>query len=420
MKRAIGRAMLAAGLAGLGVSMVIAAEPVQTVTVDCNRGETVAKALSQGNEHKPLVVVVKGGCNESVNVSRNDVTLRGESGGAINGPDPEVDTLTVSAAGVTIEDLSIGGGRNGITGFGAARLIVRRATVQSGRNGIVYAGSSSGIIDNCTVQSNGRDGVSVESASATIINSTISSNARNGVLVGVGGAARIGVDARNGAAGNFIRQNGSNGIVISTGGYALIAMNEITGNGADATQLGRQGITVVEARADIVGGNVVTGHPTQGLFTRGSSVQVGGPLLAPGFSTVNTFSGNGSLNNSGGIFAFLGSSLVVRDAVIRNNFGFGLGFSLRSQGQMLNTSIQNNSGDGIRLIFGSALLPSTPTSTVSNNTGVGVQCFDTESSVVNTFPPIMSIIGNTGGDVSPGCTDFSNPMPPPMPPMPMP
>ena len=94
------------------------------------------------------------------------------------------------------------------------------------------------------IQSNGRDGVSVEAASVTIINSTISNNARNGVLISLGAAARIGVDNRNGPAGNLIRQNGASGIVVSSGGYALIAMNEVTGNGVDATQGGRRGISV--------------------------------------------------------------------------------------------------------------------------------------------------------------------------------
>jgi parallel beta-helix repeat protein len=398
---AIGRGLLAASLASLGVSTAIAAKS-KSVTVDCTRGETIANALTGGNEGKPLLVVVKGVCNESVSISRDDVTLQGESGAAINGPDPAVDTLTVRAHRVTVEDIAIGGGRNGITGLGAAQLTVRRTTVQSGRNGVVYASGSSGTIDDCTIQSNARDGVAVDAASATIINSTISNNTRNGVLVTIGGAARIGVDNRNGAAGNFIRQNGSTGIVISSGGYALIAMNEITGNGVDPT-LPRQGISVIEARADLAGGNTISGHAAQGLFTRASAVQVGGPAL--GFSTVNTFSGNGSLG-VGGIFAFLGSSITVRDAVISNNPSFGLGVSTRSQGQIFSSTIQNNSSDGIRLVFGSALLPLTPGSTVSGNAGWGIQCSDPESSVVNTSPPFITFSANGAGDVSPSCTSF--------------
>jgi hypothetical protein len=38
--------------------------------------------------------------------------------------------------------------------------------------------------------------------------------------------------------------------------------------------------------------------------------------------------------------------------------------------------------------------------------GFGVQCFDAESSVVNTVLPSMSLSGNASGDVSPGCTPF--------------
>ena len=402
----IGTAMLAASLVSFGLSTAIAAEPTMTVNVDCNRGESIAKALSLGEARKPLLVVVRGTCNEAVSISSDDVTLRGESGGAINGPDPAVTTLTVSANRVTIEDLSVSGGRNGITGLGASQLTVRGTTVQStGRNGIVYSSGSNGTIDNCTIQSNPRDGIGVDAATATILNSTIRNNARIGILVSVGGVGRIGVDIRNEAGGNTIEQNGANGIVVSTGGYALIAMNTITGNGTDPAQAGRQGISVIEGRADLAGGNTISGHAVQGLFTRASSVQIGGPAL-PGISTVNTFSNNGFPMGFGGIFASLGSSLTIRDAVITNNTGFGLGFSLRSQGQIFSSTIQANSGDGIRLVLGSALLPSTPTTTVSGSSGFGIQCFDAESSVVNTSLPAISFSGNSSGDVSPFCTPF--------------
>lgn len=403
--RAIGRAMLAAGLAGPGVSMVIAAEPVQTVTVDCNRGETVAKALSQGDERKPLVVVVKGACNESVNVSRNDVTLRGESGGAISGPDPDVDTLTVMANRVTIQEISIGGGRNGITGIGAAALVVRDTTVQStGRTGIIYSNGSSGVIDRCTVRLNPRDGVVVETASAAIINSDISQNLRGGIFVGIGGAARIGLDPRNQGAGNTVNQNGATGVTVVDGGQALMGMNEINGNGTDpTTTAGRFGIFVRGGNVDLAGGNTISGHPLQGILAINSPILIGN--TAVGISSVNTITGNGTAVPTGGIFATLGSALTIRDAVISNNSGPGLALSLRSQGQLFGSTIQGNSGDGIVLSLGSALLPSPPTTTVSGNAGFGIQCADPESSVLNTFPPFMSFSGN-GGEVSPGCTPF--------------
>lgn len=402
----LGHYRLALVAAALASGSAFAQGSTKTVEVDCPAGGSISQALDSGNQAKRLIIVVRGICTESVSVERDDVVIRGDAtlGGTILGPDPAVDTVTVTARDVTLEALTVSGGRNGITAVGAARLIVRGATVEStGRNGVTYANGSSGTIDGSTIRSNPRDGVGVDASSATIINSTISNNARTGILVSVGGAARIGVDNRNGAAGNFIRQNGANGIVIS-GGYGLIAMNEITGNGVDPAQAGRQGISVLEARVDLAGGNTVSGHVVQGLFARASTIQIGGPAL--GFSTVNTFSGNGGPGNFGGIFAVLGSSLTVRDAVISGNAGPGLTFSLRSQGQTFNSMIQGNSSDGIRLLLGSALLPATPLSTVSGNSGFGVQCFDGESSVVNTFPPFMSVSGNAGGDVSLGCTAF--------------
>jgi hypothetical protein len=51
-----------------------------TVTVDCAKGDTLAKALGQGNAGKPLLLLVRGTCSESVRIERDDVTLRPDAG----------------------------------------------------------------------------------------------------------------------------------------------------------------------------------------------------------------------------------------------------------------------------------------------------------------------------------------------------
>jgi hypothetical protein len=135
-----------------------------------------------------------------------------------------------------------------------------------------------------------------------------------------------------------------------------------------------------------------------------------------GVTTGNTVSQNGNAASQGGVLAFLGSSLIVRDAIIELNNGPGLTFSTRSQGQIFSSTIRNNlnvlnsggfivTGDGIRLVLGSALLPGTPGSTVTGNAGVGLQCTDGESSAVNTFAPFLTFSGNLLGDV-PNCSAF--------------
>src|SRR5438552_8982700 len=207
------------------------AEPTKTVAVDCSAGETIAKALTLGDEHKPLLVQISGTCSEHLLIDRNDVTLAaGIPSATVSGPDPAIDVIKVNASRVTIDGITVTGGRNGITGNSAPGLIVRNATVQgTGRNGITYAHGASGVVDGCTVVNNARDGVAVDSASATVINSEVSHSGRMGIGVFNGGSARIGIDNFNVGAGNVISANTVNGVHIVFGSTALIAMNQITG-----------------------------------------------------------------------------------------------------------------------------------------------------------------------------------------------
>jgi hypothetical protein len=409
MTTAIKRAALSALIAGafLAASAARAEEP-RTVRVDCGNGKTLAKALERGNEDRPLLVLIRGVCNEAVRIDRADVTLRGEAGfgATINGPDPALDTIVVLADRVAIEDLTVTGGRNGIAAGGAGRLLVSGTTVQlTGRTGIVVGSSSGAIVDASTIQLNPRDGVSVEGSQATVINSSVSQNGRMGVFVGIGASVRVGIDNQNNAAASTVSQNGSNGVNVFLGA-ALIANNSITLNGADpASTSGRAGISVVQGTADIAGSNTVANNVGQGIFVRSGTVQIGNPSFA--FSSANTITGNGSATQPGGVFGLLGASIVIRDAAIGGNQGFGVGLSTRSQAQLFNSQIQNNvaaggnPGDGIRLFFGSALTPFAPPSVVTGNSGSGLICLDAESSAIN-----LGLLGSAGNGAPDSCTAF--------------
>jgi hypothetical protein len=382
-----------------------------TANVDCATGGSVSQALAAGATQ----ININGMCTESVNVDRDGVTLLGGPGATIRGPDADVNTINVRGNRVTIDGLTVTGGRNGITGLGAANLTVRNCNAQStGRTGITYVNGSSGTVDGCIVQSNARDGIVVDGAHATIINSTVTNNARNGVLIVNGSTARVGLTDRLAAAGNTITQNGATGVTVAQGSTGTIAMNTITDNGANPT-LPRFGISVSQSAASITGGNTISRNAGQGVFAgTGASVILGD--LGVGLPTVNTVSANGNPASPGGVFVFLGSTMVVRDAVIEQNNGPGLAYSMRSQGQIISSTIRNNldvltttggtnPGDGIRLILGSALLPATPGSTVTGNAGFGLQCTDGESSAVNTVAPFLTFAGNVRGDI-PNCTGF--------------
>ena len=122
---------------------------------------------------------------------------------------------------------------------------------------------------------------------------------------------------------------------------------------------------------------------------------------------MNTISGNGGPTATGGVALFLGSSIVIRDAVITGNQGMGVTLSMRSVAQIFNTQIQGTvatgpgTGDGIRLVLGSSLLPTSPASVVTGNAGPGLSCFG-DSAAVNTF--LLGSAGNGAPDTP--CNPF--------------
>jgi parallel beta-helix repeat protein len=185
-------------------------------------------------------------------------------------------------------------------------------------------------------------------------------------------------------------------------------MNTISNNAGS-------GINLTNASVDILGGNNISGNTGTGINLRMSSAQIGDVNF--GLTSINTISGNGNPASQGGVSAFLGSAVSIRDAVITGNVGFGVIATTRSSIQIQSTTIQNNvafapgTGDGIRIILGSALLASAPAGTVTGNAGFGVLCTDGESSVSPPNPALTAALGivvggNALGTVSPGCTGF--------------
>lgn len=382
-----------------------AADPTKTVAVDCGAGDTIAKALTLGDERKPMLVQISGTCSESVLIERDDVTLAAAFAGAtVTGPDPATDVIRIIASRVTIDGLTVTGGRNGITADAAPGARVRNTVVQgTTRNGISYIRGASGVIDGATVTGNPQNGITLDAASATIINSQVTQNGRVGVQVSTNSSARIGLDNANNPAGNTISGNASIGINVGFGSGAMIAMNQITGNGASSAPGNpRFGVAVTSASAQIVGGNTISGNGAQGIFLRSSSLGMGDANF--GFTTVNTITSNGGVGSGGGILALLGSSLNIRDAVISNNPGVGMFLTLRSAVQIASSTIQNNNGDGIQLALGSALQATPQNGTVTGNAGFGLNCIDGESSDSGTA--FLGVGANGLGGISLGCTGF--------------
>jgi len=404
-------AALAVGALAFAVNSPARGDSIKSVSVDCDAGETIAKALTKGDERKPLLIQISGTCSESILIDRNDVLLTSTSGSTVQGTDPAINVIVVTASRVTIDGLTVTGGRNGITGDGSPHLMVRNTVVKNtGRTGINYGHGSSGTVDGVTVHNNPRDGIAIESASATVLNSQVSQNGRHGVGVFDGGSARIGIYNANNAGGNTTSRNAVNVVHIVFGASAFVGMNTISNNAGS-------GINLTNASVDVVGGNIISGNTGTGINLRMSSAQIGDVNF--GLTSVNKITGNGNSASQGGISGFLGSSLAIRDAEITGNVGAGVIASTRTSIQIQSTTIQNNvafapgTGDGIRLLLGSALFAQAPAGTVTGNAGFGLLCSDGESSAFPpNLPPTFALTAALGigtnalGTIFSGCTGF--------------
>jgi len=391
-----------------------ASDPV--VTVNCAKpGHTITKVLNQYQlGPNPLTITVEGTCNENVLIARNNVTLiASPSGGTVIGANANEDTITVTAGavgtvidGLTVENGTVPGGWNGITVLGSATI--QNCTVQNAnRSGIFFYHGGQGTVDTCTVQNNGSFGIIIEGASATVTNSTISLNSLVGIHVTNSSSARIGVTLQPAYAGNTIRNNGGSGILVSDSSSAFIGGNTITGNGTNlSSTFGQFGIFIVRASAEVVGYNSITGNSGSGVFAVGSSVAFGNQAfgLPTTGASANVISGNGATgSNNGGILGFLGSSLYIQSATIQTNTGDGVILSTRSTATMFSDTVSGNTGNGISLWWGGALLLQDPAVTVTGNASWGLQCTGSTSGYLGDN---SGITGNTAGNVSSSCTGF--------------
>ena len=152
----------------------------KTVTVDCDKGETIADALTKKGE--PLTIEISGICVENVTVRRDDVSFVGL--------DPNVDGIQ---AATNTEPFD-------------AAVVVREARNISFVNLQFSGGNTAGLrienarrnisADNCLFHNNGTWGVIAVGAVIGLDNATVVDNATSGSGGGmaVGEAGQIGCD----------------------------------------------------------------------------------------------------------------------------------------------------------------------------------------------------------------------------------
>lgn len=368
------RIILATAVALTAVgSLPTASAQSNTFTVDCNRGQAIARALELGDFRKPLVINVRGTCREFITITRANVTLRGDPAAEIVAPDNGRDLLTVSADRLTLENLTFTGGLTGLSLDHGPSFYADNLVIQDASNVGVRVRVGDARLNNCTVQRSGNIGVYVVRGGTAILgNCQVLDSGQAGVSVTQNSFVNINRSTimRSGAQGVVLNQNSGGSIASGT----TIAENQ--GSGIDVSQ----------SRVLVSGGNTIRDNGGFGIGGHSSSIGIDD----------NTITGN----EREGVMGYIGTTLVMHGNVISNNGGSGVTSMGNSLVQIGRATIENNGNNGITLAWGAKLVLEEPATAVSGNRDFALWCADKESSFVamaplDTADPIF-------------CTDFDN------------
>jgi len=373
-----------------------------TFTVDCNRGQRIAKAMELGDFRKPLVINLRGTCREFVSITRANVTLRGDPAAEIVAPDDAHDLLTVSADRAALENLTLTGGLTGLAQEHAPTFVASNVLIQDSSGVGVRVRVGDVRLVACTVQRSGGIGVSaVRGGSVTLSNGSqvldsvgagisatlhgVMSLTNSKVMRSGADGVVLGEGSRGNISGSEITGSRAVGLNVGTSASASVVSTTISGNGTGDGPQGDGIMLWAGAQAQITGASVIADNRDEGIDVAGAaSAYINGARVA----------GNGG----DGIMGYMGANLVLGNLVIEGNGAEGVSCHANCTAQMEGMSIHGNAGAGINLAFDSTLMLFGPPIDATGNGNWGLYCHDAESSVNDQ--------GLVVGGVSPTCTGF--------------
>jgi len=269
------------------------------VTVDCANGGSVNAALDQGWDRSGrLFITIKGVCNESVTIHRDDVILMGAEPG---------DGLAVPTEGTY--PLGVAGGQ---------RVALQQLTLQGGGYGLLVSQGAAVTGDELHI-TGAQGGLSIWDGTVRLSHSVIENSAVSNVGVGLGGALFLSDSTVQGAktyegisvAGGSVSldhttvqgNNGTWGAGLGIGqGQVRIANSTITNNGAHGIWLSGGGVSIADSR--------IANHTFSGLGLGAATADLQNTTIE---------------DNLSGIRADVGSRVMVHGAtIIRRNSQFGI------------------------------------------------------------------------------------------------
>lgn len=314
-------------------------------SVDCGAGESVGEILAQARDHLgPVSITVSGVCQESIQIQRDDVTIRGESrSDGFSAPEsssPWVVGLD-GARRVGLNNMTISGGQTAIALGRGAQLSAGQITMRgTSHAGISVDSGSSGDVWDSLITDNARFGASATNESTLVLENTrVTGSGEDGLFSGgVGGASIMANNCE-------IIGNGS-GAGVNPGGNLRLSGTTVADNDQSGVFSFGAGVVVID------GPSRISGNQTGIQVTDGGMASI-----QPGPVVVED-------NRGDGITASGGSSLnLSEDVVVRGNGGSGI-----AVGDLSTVSLP---GGGV----------------ITDNGGWGILC---------EGPPAVAVIGGQG------------------------
>src|SRR5579864_7188639 len=372
----------------LVATTVVAETPAQSITVDCNNGQSLNGTLSKLNKQTATIVSVNGACTEYVQViGFDDLTLKGLAGATLLQPTTGAGNLFNSllliegSRSVTVEGFSIHADTITVPavgiGHGSSDIRLRHLNIQGGTFGILIFENSQVSIAYVKAQDPGYATLGVYDLSDVHLERSAFKNTTGalwhaGMDVGASHVTMYGTTISNMQQG----MTGHGGAIIDVGAfdtyYAFGAPSDVTIDNAAGTNY--NGVTIdTGGSLNVVGARLVINKPGQ---TSGGTT--GGVLISDGAAMTAS---NGNLvitgSNGQGIVALNNSHATVNGATVTGGSHGGMVAANQSS---IDVSAGNTltlvSGNSVDLfcdpdstITGSANLAGVPTSKCTNLLG---------------------------------------------------
>jgi hypothetical protein len=369
----------------LVASVAVAETPTQSITVDCNNGQSLNGTLSKLDKQTPSVVSVNGTCTEYVQViGFENLTLKGLAGATLLQPTTGAGNLfnsllfiessrSVTVDGFSIQADTVTDPAVGI-GHGSSDIRLRHLNIQGGTAGIFVFEHSQVSIAQVTAQDPGYSTLGVYDSSDVHVERSVFEDS-TGALWHVGmdvGASHITVYGTT-ISNMQVGINGHDGAIIDVQTfdtyYALGGPSDVVIDNSAGTNY--NGVTIdTGGSLNVTGAKLVINKPGQswGGTTGGVLISDGAAMTATnGYLVITGSNGQGvmALNNS--------HATVIGATVTRGSHGGLVAANLSSIDLSVGTTLTRVGGNSVDLfcdpgsaITGSANLSGVPTSQCAN------------------------------------------------------